>query len=162
MKKYTAVQALPKASALLAIALLALTTVFINACGVKAVQASPFGDEAPHKLVIQMNKDDKKLQSEVITNAVNTQKYFGPDDVQVEIVVYGPGIYFITTDSIFKPRIESLMMSGVVFTACAETLETIEKKTGKKLELINGVKTVSNGVPHIMELQEKGYSYLSP
>jgi len=157
MKKFVVNQSFSAACAVLF-----LTALAISACGVDRVQASPFGDEAPHKLVIQMNKDDKKLQSEVITNAVNTQKYFGPDDVQVEIVVYGPGIYFITSDSIFKPRIESLMMSGVVFTACAETLKTIERDTGKKLQLIPGVKTVSNGVPRIMELQEKGYSYLSP
>ncbi len=157
MKKIVTSQSFSAAFAVMFVAALA-----ISACGVDRVQASPFGDEAPHKLVIQMNKDDKKLQSEVLTNAVNTQKYFGPDDVQVEIVVYGPGIYFLTTDSIFKPRIESLMMSGVVFTACAETLKTIERDTGKKLQLIPGVKTVSNGVPHMMELQEKGYSYLSP
>lgn len=157
MKKNLSSQPLGMAFGLLFFAALA-----ISACSIGRVQASPFGDDAPHKLVIQMNKDDKKLQSEIITNAVNTQKYFGPDDVQVEIVVYGPGIYFLTTDSIFKPRIESLMMSGVVFTACAETLKTIERDTGKKLQLIPGVKTVSNGVPYIMELQEKGYSYLSP
>ncbi len=152
----------PKIFPVAAATLLAMLAAIIGASSVSHVQASPFGDDAPHKLVIQMNKDDKKLQSEIITNAVNTQKYFGPDDVLVEIVVYGPGIYFLTTDSIFKPRIESLMMSGVVFTACAETLHTIERETGKKLNLIDGVKTVSNGVPHIMELQEKGYSYLSP
>ena len=155
MKKLPFISSFAMASALILV-------VMISACGVNPVQASPFGDDAPHKLVIQMNKDDKKLQSEILTNAVNTQKYFGIDDVQVEIVAYGPGIYFLTTDSIFKPRIESLMMSGVVFTACAETLKTIERDTGKKLRLIKGVKTVSNGVPHIMELQEKGYSYLSP
>jgi intracellular sulfur oxidation DsrE/DsrF family protein len=38
----------------------------------------------------------------------------------------------------------------------------VEKKTGKKPQLVEGVGTVKAGVARIMALQEEGYAYLRP
>ena len=53
-------------------------------------------------------------------------------------------------------------MQNITFSACENTMKKIEKKKGKKPQLVEGVGTVNAGVARIMELQEQGYSYLRP
>ncbi len=115
-----------------------------------------------HKLVIQMNTNSANTQNEVITNIVNISKFYGIDNVQIEVVAYGQGIHFLSNESTFIKRIKSLMMQDVIFTACGDTLRSLKQSKNIDLKLIDGVVVVKNGVPRMMELQEKGYSYLSP
>ena len=139
------------------------TIILINACAIQnPVLASEDEDFKIHKIVIQMNTRNPEIQAEVISNIVNTSKYFGIDNIQIELVAYGPGIYFLTKQSKYRKRIESLMLQDVVFSACADTLKTIKRVKGIDLDLIDDVVVVKNGVPRIMLLQEQGYSYLSP
>lgn len=140
-----------------------IVLIVLNACTLNTqAQTSEDDDFVVHKLVIQVNKGDEHLQSEVITNIVNISKYFGIDNVEIELVAYGKGIYFLTEESPFKARIEALMMQDVTFTACEDTINTLKRTKGLELHLIKGVTTVPNGIPRIMQLQEQGYSYFSP
>ncbi len=118
--------------------------------------------EQHHRLVIQMNKDDHQLQDHVLSNIVNLQKFYGMDNIEIEVVAYGPGIWFLTEGSKYADRIESLILQNVVFTACGNTLDTLERTDGKRPALLDGVETTQAGIARLMELQEKGYSYLSP
>ncbi len=140
--------------------------VIINACALQTpviANDSASGDDFEiHKLVIQMNTRDPEIQAEVLSNIVNVSKYYGVDNVEIELVAYGPGIYFITKQSKFRKRIESLMMQDVIFSACADTIKTIKRTKGIDLDLIDDVVVVRNGVPRMMDLQQQGYSYLSP
>jgi intracellular sulfur oxidation DsrE/DsrF family protein len=140
--------------------------VIINACALQtpviANDSNNNDDFEVHKLVIQMNKRDPEIQAEVLSNIVNISKYYGVDNVEIELVAYGPGIYFITKQSEFRKRIESLMMQDVTFTACGDTIKTIKRTKDIDLELIDDVVVVKNGVPRMMDLQQQGYSYLSP
>jgi len=140
--------------------------IIINACAyhapVIANDTDDVDDFEVHKLVIQMNKKDPEVQAEVLTNIVNISKSYGVDNVKIELVAYGPGIYFVTKESKFRKRIESLMMQDVTFTACGDTINTLKKTKGIVLDLIDDVVVVKNGVPRMMDLQQQGYSYLSP
>ncbi len=141
--------------------------ILVNACAIQtpviANDNSRKNDDFEiHKLVIQMNTRDPEVQSEVISNIVNISKYYGVDNVEIELVAYGPGIYFVTKQSEFRKRIESLMMQDVTFTACGDTIKVIKRTKGIDLDLIDDVVVVKNGVPRMMDLQEQGYSYLSP
>ncbi len=139
--------------------------IIINACALQTpviANDSSEDDIEIHKLVIQMNTRDPEIQAEVLSNIVNVSKYYGVDNVEIELVAYGPGIYFITKQSEFRKRIESLMMQDVIFTACGDTIKTIKRTKGIDLDLIDDVVVVRNGVPRMMDLQQQGYSYLSP
>lgn len=48
-------------------------------------------DDEPHKIVIQVSSDDPKIQTMAINNAVNLQKHYGMDNIDIEIVAYGWG-----------------------------------------------------------------------
>ena len=114
------------------------------------------------KVVIQVSTADETVQKIALNNAVNLMKALGPDGVDVEIVAYGPGLSLLTGKSPQSKRVPDLAMQDITFSACANTMKKIEKKTGKKPKLVEGVKVVPAGVMRIVELQEQGYSYIRP
>lgn len=119
-------------------------------------------DSKPHKLVIQVSTDDKRTQTIAMNNAVNLQKHYGPENVEIEIVAYGPGLGMLTANSDQATRVSSLAMQDVTFSACQNTMKKVEKKSGKKPVLAEGVGEVPAGVVRIMELHEQGYAYIRP
>ncbi len=115
-----------------------------------------------HKVVIQVSSADPETQKIALNNAVNVQKDMGMDNVDIEIVAYGPGLSLLTTKSEDSARVKSLAMQNITFSACGNTMKKVAEKTGKEPELTEGVKVVNAGVIRIMELQEGGYSYIRP
>jgi intracellular sulfur oxidation DsrE/DsrF family protein len=115
-----------------------------------------------HRLVIQVNKREEDFQDHVLSNIVNLQKHYGMDDIEMEVVAYGPGIWLVTDKSAFMQRVESLMMQNVTFTACGNTLDTVQESSGTRPKLLDGIEETQAGIARIMDLQEKGWSYLSP
>ena len=115
-----------------------------------------------HKLVIQVSTDDERTQQMAMNNAINVQKELGMDNVIIEIVAYGPGLSMLTANNPASERVPNLAMQDIVFTACGNTMDTIERATGEKVVLVEGVNIVQAGVVRIMELQEQGYAYVHP
>lgn len=115
-----------------------------------------------HKVVIQVSTDDVKQQKIALNNAVNLQKLYGIDNIEIEIVAYGPGLGIMTAASSEASRVKSLAMQNITFSACENTMAKITKKTGKAPVLTEGVQKVKAGVARIIELQEENYSYIRP
>ena len=138
--------------------LLALITLLM----VFGAAQSAFAEDAKHKIVIQVSTDDARTQKIALNNAVNVQKLYGIDNFDIEVVAYGPGLGLLTPKSKEAKRVKSLAVQNIKFSACENTMAKIEKKTGKKPKLTEGVGTVPAGVARIMELQEQGYAYLRP
>ena len=116
-----------------------------------------------HKVVIQVSTADPKVHWLAINNVENLRKVYGPGNVKIELVAYGPGLSLLSRQSKQMQRIEDLaIMDEVKFNACAITMGKIEKKKGKKPKLIDGVKVVPGGLTHIVGLQEQGYAYIRP
>ncbi len=63
-----------------------------------------------------------------------------------------------------KDRIEkiSLELDNVSFAACGNTMKKMTKKEGKAITIISEAKNVQSGVVRLIELQEKGWSYIRP
>ena len=119
-------------------------------------------EDKAHKLVIQVSTDDARTQTIAMNNAVNLQKHYGPENVDIEIVAYGPGLGMLTASSDQAQRVSSLAMQDIRFSACKNTIKKVEKKKGKLPKLAEGVGTVDAGVVRIMELQGEGYAYIRP
>ena len=115
-----------------------------------------------HKVVIQVSTDDVRTQKIALNNAVNLQKLYGSENVIIEIVAYGLGLSLLMTNYKDSSRVKSLAMQDITFSACSNTINGIIKKTGKEPILTDGVLKVNAGVARIIELQEKGYSYIRP
>jgi len=145
---------------LLGIFAVILSLLGLSGCSTTGAAEDGFGPK--HKLVIQVSSNDALTQKIAMNNAVNVQKAYGIDNVAVEIVAYGPGIGMLTKKSENSERVKSLAVQGIKFSACGNTIKKVTKKKGKAPKLTEGVVVVSAGVERIMELQEKGYSYIRP
>lgn len=115
-----------------------------------------------NKLVIQVSTDDPRTQKIALNNAVNLQKLYGVDNVEIEIVAYGPGLGLLTEKSKQADRVTSLAMQDITFSACGNTMKAVERKSGNMPVLLDGVGQVTAGVARIMELQLQGYAYIRP
>ncbi len=124
--------------------------------------AAPASD-VKNKVVIQVSSGDEATQSLALNNVANLQQALGMDNVEIEVVAYGPGLSILTKANKEEgQRVESLAVQGVKFSACGNTIKAVTKKTGKEPVLLKGVGVVPGGVVRIMELQQKGYSYVRP
>lgn len=115
-----------------------------------------------HKIVIQVSQPDPAAHTIALNMASNLQKLYGMDNIKVEVVAFGRGLGILTPASAEAARVKSMALQDVRFSACANTMDKIERKTGKRPELTEGVEIVRAGVGRIMELQEQGYAYTAP
>ncbi|WP_426612005.1 DsrE family protein [Bradyrhizobium sp. McL0616] len=124
---------------------------------------------ASHRLVIQVNQNDPAVMNLALNNATNVLDYYRKrgEEADVEIVAFGPGLHMLRKDTTpVADRIHAMtdiaFPNKVRFAACGVTKEGMEKKEGKPLELLPEASMVPSGVVRMMELQEKGWSYVRP
>lgn len=138
----------------------------ILALGAPAARAqqAPLQDKpfAEHKIVLQLSDNDPKRQALVISVAYNLLKFYDPDKVAIEVVAFGPGIDLLRTDNANRKLVESLTAQGVRFDVCLNTVDTVERETGKRPEIIPAATPVQVGVGQILLLTENGYTLVRP
>ncbi len=119
---------------------------------------------ADRKMVIQGNSQDPVTQKMALNSAKNLKKLLGKNAVDVEVVVYGPGITLLRSSGRSAGKIKTLMADyDVKVSVCDGALKAYAKRHGgRELEIIEGVSKVKTGAIRILELQEQGYAYLRP
>jgi intracellular sulfur oxidation DsrE/DsrF family protein len=123
------------------------------------LQDKPF---AEHKIVLQLSDSDAKKQALVLSVANNLLRAYDPDKIAVEVVAFGPGIDLLLSGSERRKQVESLIAQGVRFDICLNTVDTIERETGKRPEYIPAATPVQVGVGQILFLAENGYTVVRP
>jgi len=131
---------------------------------VARAQPAPLPDKpfAEHRIVLQLSDNDARKQSLVVSVANNLLKLYGPDKVAIEVVAFGSGIDLLNPDNPSRKRVESLVAQGVRFDVCLNTVDTIERETGKRPEFIAAATPVPVGVGQILALTENGYTLVRP
>jgi uncharacterized protein len=132
--------------------------------------ASPaLAGEAKHRLAIHVDQNDAQVMNLALNNATNVIEYYRArnEDVDVDIVTYGPGLHMLRTDT--SPvrdrlkRVKELAFPGSVqFSACNNTRQGMERSEGKEVPILSEATLVPSDVVRLMELQEKGWSYVRP
>jgi uncharacterized protein len=117
---------------------------------------------AEHRIALQLSDNDPRKQSLVISVAYNLLKLYDPDKVAIEVVAFGPGIDLLFPDNANRKLVESLVAQGVRFDICLNTVDTIERETGKRPEFIAAATPVQVGVGQILSLTENGYTLVRP
>ncbi|UGY18261.1 hypothetical protein HAP48_0012985 [Bradyrhizobium septentrionale] len=127
-------------------------------------QLAPLQDKpfAEHKIVLQLSDNDPRKQGLVISVANNLMKHYDPDKVAVEIVAFGPGIELLKPDNANRKLVESLVAQGARVDICLDTVDTIERDTGKRPDYIAAATPVQVGVAQILILTENGYTLVRP
>lgn len=136
-----------------------LMAVALSLVGFNA-QAKEFAEQ---KIVLQVS--DAASQTLALNVATNIVKHYGQDQVDVEIVAFGPGLGLMvdSKENKNKDRITGLAGSGVKFSACGNTIAKATKKNkGKAPKLHAKASVVPAGVIRIVELQDNGYKLIKP
>ena len=123
----------------------------------------------PHRIAIQVDQNDPQVMNMALNNAGNVIDYYRArnEDVDIEIVTYGPGLNMLRADtSPVQDRIRRLkdqvFPGKIQFSACNNTKQAMEKAEGHAITVVPEATIVPSGVVRLMELQEQGWSYLRP
>lgn len=139
-----------------------LATTLVLAPAVASAQSTAHAAAAPderQKVVIQVSDNDPAKWNLALNNARNVQADLGMDNVDVEVVAYGPGLAMLKTESAVAQRVASANAQGVGVLACENTMRNTKVD---RSQILSGVRYVDAGVVHIMKRQREGWSYLRP
>ena len=120
-----------------------------------------------HRVALQVSSEDPAVMTLVLNNATNVAAHYRErnQDVQIEIVAFGPGYLMLRDISPVKERISTMrqQLPFVVFSACQNSRRRVAAKENKKLEEIAELPEATDvpaGVVRLSELQEDGWSYV--
>lgn len=114
----------------------------------------------PRQIVFCITAGDDESINHVLSSANNVLKFYGPENVEMEIVAYYHGIRaLMKNEKKIAVRVKSLMQYDVKFVACGNTMQT--KKINSS-QLIEGSEIVTAGIVEIAERVKSGWIYIRP
>jgi hypothetical protein len=114
----------------------------------------------PRQIVFCITSADDEEINHVLSSANNVLKFYGPENVQMEIVAYYHGIRaLLKKEKDIAVRVDALMQYDVHFVACGNTMQT--KKIDPS-ELIEGSEIVTAGIVEMLEKVKAGWIYIRP
>ena len=131
--------------------------------------AAQAADGKLHRIAIQVDQNDPQIMNLALNNANAVIEYYRAknEDVDLDIVAFGPGLHMLRADT--SPvqdrikRLKDLVFPGKIqFSACNNTKQGREKAEGHAIAILPDASIVPSGVVHLMELQEQGWSYVRP
>jgi len=136
--------------------LLGLLTLGAAAAPALAQQKKP---AAKNRVIFQVSDNDPARWNLALNNARNVQADLGAQNVQIEIVAYGPGINMLKAESPVADGLAAALDTNVGLIACENTMQN-NKVT--RDEMYGGISYVQAGVTHIMKRQREGWAYIRP
>lgn len=112
-----------------------------------------------HKAIFQVSDSDPQKWYLTLSNVKNVQKDLGKGKVQIEVLVYGPGLDMVTLETEVAEKLEEAMDNGVKIVACENTM--IGRKLSRS-DMFPGIGYVKTGVVELMKRQREGWSYVRP
>ena len=152
--------------------LASMTAGLLGASAVRAELSEPAtdseemrfpGDPTEHNVVFQFNKADQDYHNAVLFAVGEMLRKYN-DNITIVVTAFGQGIHILAEKPLrnvsehTRQKVKSLADYGVKFHACGNTMKTLN---WTKEDMLPFVEVVQVGAADIMELQEKGYSYLS-
>ena len=117
------------------------------------------GQGTRQRVVFQVSDNDPAKWNLALNNARNVQADLGKDNVEIEIVAYGPGLPMLKGESKVAGRLAEALDSGITLLACENTMHNTKVS---KDEMYYGIKYVQAGVTHLMKRQREGWAYIRP
>jgi len=136
-----------------------LTLGFVMAFAVLTHSAVSMAAQQKAKIVLQVSDNDPAKLNLALNNARNAQDDLGKDNIDIEIVVYGPGIHMLRMDATTATRVTQAIQSGISIVACENTM-TAQKIN--KADMHDAISYVPAGVIQLMKRQQQGWAYIRP
>lgn len=130
----------------------------LNPIGAQADFTDSYAADAT-KVVVQVSTGDPKDWNLALNNVKNVKQELGAQNVDIEIVAYGPGIGMLKIDSPVANRIDDARLSGVKIIACENTMKA--QKLSKD-DMLSSIGYTPSGVIELVKKQKAGYAYIRP
>ena len=114
---------------------------------------------AKQRVIFQVSEAAPAKWVLTLNNVRNIQAELGKDNVQVEILAYGPGIDMLKFESQVGVGLAQALADKVVLIACENTMTNTKVSRD---EMYNGISYVKAGVVHLMKRQQEGWAYIRP
>ena len=111
------------------------------------------------KVIFQVCDADPGKWALALNNARNVQAELGKENVQIEIVAYGPGLGMLKAESKVEGRLAQALEDNVGLIACENTMHNTKTT---KADMYSGIAYVPAGVTHLMKRQREGWAYIRP
>jgi len=118
-----------------------------------SVLAFPALAQQKQRVVIQVSDNDPAKWSLALNNARNVQADLGQENVQIELVAYGPGLDMLKAESKVADRLAGALDENVGLIACENTMTNMHVT---KDDMYSGIGYVKAGVTHLMKRQREG------
>jgi uncharacterized protein len=123
------------------------------------VMAQTASRSAKVQAVLQVSDNDPLKWGLALNNVRNVQMDLGEDAVQLEVVVYGPGIGMLKAGSPMAERVSAALKSGVKVVACENTMKAMKLVYA---DMLPDIGYVPAGVVELINRQREGYAYIRP
>lgn len=128
------------------------------ACAIVPAHAA---EELKYRLLIQVSEDSVEKLMLALNAARYVQEEYGPPNVAVELVVYGPGVQ---TLKYYSPipvadRVRQAKYNGVRIVVCDYSMRKAKLRPS---DMLRDVSYVKSGVGEIMEKEQQGWVYVRP
>jgi uncharacterized protein len=135
--------------------------VSVSGCATSqgAAMSGSSATAAKEKVIFQVSESDPKNWNLALNNMKNVQDALGKDKVEVELVVYGPGIGMLKDESTAGNRVNDAIKNGVKVVACENTMHALKLT---KADMLPSIGYVPGGVIELMQKQKEGYAYIKP
>ena len=111
------------------------------------------------RVIFQVSDNDPGTWQLALNNAKNVQVDLGKDNVQIEIIAYGPGLNMLKAESKVAGGLAGALDDSVGLIACENTMHNTKVTRD---DMYGGIAYVMAGVTHIMKRQQEGWAYIRP
>jgi len=118
-------------------------------------------EQMKHRLLIQVSEDSIERLMAAINAAKFVQGQYGAPNVEIEIVVFGPGVQTLKyyAPKPIPDRIKQEKYNGIRVLACDYSMRAAKLRPSDMMREVN---YVPSGVVEIMEKQQLGWTYIRP
>jgi intracellular sulfur oxidation DsrE/DsrF family protein len=126
-----------------------------------ASQASLAAEPVKYRMLLQVSENSVDKLNLALNTAMNAQETFGPENIEVELVVFGDGV---NTLKYYAPipiadKVEEATTEGLRIVVCEIAMRSHKLRPSDMLE---EVRYVPSGVAELVEKQTLGWSYIRP
>lgn len=116
-------------------------------------------------IVLHVNSNDKYIQQTILDETESLLESFkdSNENVKVEIVAYGKGVFLFDSEkSKYKSRLSTMKnnFSNLSYAVCGRTVKRLEKIQGREIKLISNMTVARSGIYQIIKRQKQGWNYI--
>jgi len=118
-------------------------------------------EQLKYNLLLQVSEDSVERLMAALNAARFVQQEYGPPNVNVKIVVFGPGVQ---TLKYYAPipvadRVKQAKANGVQIVVCDYSMRAAKLRPS---DMLREVTFVRSGIGEIMEKEQRGWVYVRP